>query len=242
MIAFGALFFLFAGNVSDLAPAWPPWIPGQPWAYVAGAVLAAGGLAILLGIRARTAAILLGSIILLWDLFRDVDWIRFLSTTLDIAKALALGGGAFVVAGTFPREERSAGGVSPALRPLDRLIPLGRFFLAPQMIIAGSEHFIYAKFVFDLVPSWIPWHPFWTYFTGAALVAGGVGLLLRKTARLAAALLGAAIFIWVLVLHLPRAFAYANANEWTSVFQALAMSGTAFILAATPLRKPTREG
>ena len=239
MIAFGVLFFLFAGSVSHLAPAWPAWLPGRPWGYVAGAILAAGGLAILLGIRARTAAFALGSIILLWDVFRDVDWIKIAATSLDIAKALALGGGAFVVAGTFPKGERDPGaGPSSAPGLLDRLIPLGRFFLAPQMIIAGSEHFIYAKYVFDMVPSWIPGHPFWTYFTGTALIAGGVGLLLRGTARLAAACLGAVIFIWVLVLHLPRAFAFDNANEWTSVFQALAMSGTAFIVAATPLRKP----
>ena len=240
MIAFGVLFFLFAGTVAHIAPAWPGWIPGQPWGYAAGSVLVAAGLAILAGVRARTAAILLGSVILLWDFFRDIDWIRFLSTSLDIAKALALGGGAFVVAGTFPRQE--GGPVSSALRPLERLIPLGRFFLAPQMIIAGSEHFIYARFVFDLVPSWIPWHPFWTYFTGAALIAGGVGLLLAKTARLAAGLLGSIIFIWVLVLHLPRAFALNDANEWTSVFQALAMSGIASILAATPHGKTPQAG
>jgi uncharacterized membrane protein YphA (DoxX/SURF4 family) len=86
----------------------------------------------------------------------------------------------------------------------------------------------------DLVPSWIPGHLFWTYFTGTALIAGGVGLCIGRTARLAAALLGFIIFIWVLVLHVPRAIADLHgANEWTSVFQALAMSGIAFILAAS---------
>jgi uncharacterized membrane protein YphA (DoxX/SURF4 family) len=243
MIAFGVLFVAFAGTVSTLAPAWPGWLSGQPWGYVAGAILAAAGFAILLGIRARTAALLLGSIILLWDICRDVDWLNIASTSLDIAKALALGGGAFVIAGTFPRGERGSGrGLSSATGPLDRMIPLGRFMLAPQMIIAGTEHFIYARFVYDLVPAWIPGHPFWTYFTGAALIAGGLGLLLRQTARLAAGLLGAIIFVWVLVLHLPRAFTYDNANEWTSVFQALAMSGIAFILAATPLKRPEPAG
>jgi uncharacterized membrane protein len=232
MVAFGVLFFVFAGSVAQLAPAWPAWLPGRPWGYVAGALLLSAGAAVLLGRMPRTAMLALGSIILLWDAFRDVDWIRIAATSLDIAKALALGGGAFVVAGTFPRDR----GDSAAVRALEGLVPLGRFMLAPQMIIAGAEHYIYAPFVFGLVPSWMPGHPFWTYFTGAALVAGGIGLLLPRTARLAAALLGSIIFIWVLVLHLPRAFAYGTANEWTSVFQALAMSGTAFIIAATPLR------
>jgi uncharacterized membrane protein len=192
-------------------------------------------LAIIFGTGARTAAMLLGTIILLWDLFRDVDLIKIAATSLDIVKALALGSGAFVIAGSLPRDRWDSGGVfSAAIRPLEKLIPLGRFFLAPQMIVAGSEHFIYSRFVFGLVPAWIPGHPFWTYFTGAALIAGGIGLMLRRTARLAAALLGSIIFIWVLVLHIPRAAAdLHSANEWTSVFQALSMSGVAFILAAT---------
>jgi hypothetical protein len=43
------------------------------------------------------------------------------------------------------------------------------------------------------------------------------------------------IFLWVLMLHIPRAIAdpYTNVrNEWASVFEALAFSGIAFMLAA----------
>jgi uncharacterized membrane protein len=237
MVGFGILFFFNANSVTELAPAWPPWIPGRPGAFLAGAVLIAGGVCIAFELRARTVAILLGFVILTWDLFRDADLMKIAATSLHFTKALALGGGAFVIAGTLPRDSWDSGGpLSPVFRQLEKLIPLGRFFLAPQMIVAGMEHFIYAIYVFDMVPSWIPWHPFWTYFVGVALIAGGVGLIVRRTARLAAALLGSAIFIWVLVLHIPRALAYRTANEWTSVFQALAMSGIAFILAAT-LRK-----
>jgi hypothetical protein len=43
------------------------------------------------------------------------------------------------------------------------------------------------------------------------------------------------IFLWVLMLHLPRAVAAADAasrrNEWTAVFEALAISGIAFVVA-----------
>jgi len=242
MVGFGVLFFVNANAVLVLAPAWPTWIPGRSGAFAAGAILIAGGASIAFGLRARSVAILLGSIILAWDLFRDVDLIKIAATSLDITKALALGGGAFVIAGTFPRDKwESSGPFSPMMMRLEKLIPLGRFFLASQMIVAGIEHFIYAVYVFDMVPSWIPWHPFWTYFVGAALVAGGIGLMVRRTARLAAALLGAIIFIWVLVLHLPRAVAaQTSANEWTSVFQALAMSGIAFILAATLPSEPEK--
>jgi hypothetical protein len=42
------------------------------------------------------------------------------------------------------------------------------------------------------------------------------------------------IFIWVVILHIPRAVAMRNSNETTAVFEALAFSGVAFILAAAP--------
>jgi hypothetical protein len=45
------------------------------------------------------------------------------------------------------------------------------------------------------------------------------------------------IFLWVLMLHIPRAIAdpYTNVgNEWASVFEALAFSGMAFMLTALP--------
>ena len=92
------------------------------------------------------------------------------------------------------------------------------------------------QFVAGLVPAWIPGRVFWTYWCGAALVAAGVGLLLRIKARLAAGLLGSMIFIWFLVLHIPRALAdphSGHGNEWSSVFEALAFSGIAFILSVT---------
>ena len=67
-------------------------------------------------------------------------------------------------------------------------------------------------------------------------------MIVRVRARLAATLLGTMVFIWVLILHIPRAIAdpYSGVGgEWTSVFEALAESGIAFILGETLL--PKRE-
>jgi uncharacterized membrane protein YphA (DoxX/SURF4 family) len=74
---------------------------------------------------------------------------------------------------------------------------------------------------------------FWTYFAGVALIAGGVGLIVPATTRLAALLSGAMVFVWLLVLHLPRALTIRDANEATAVFEALAVSGIAFLLFAS---------
>jgi uncharacterized membrane protein len=102
------------------------------------------------------------------------------------------------------------------------------------MILGGVQHFIYTQFVATLVPQWIPYPVFWAYFAGVALVAGGAGLIVTKTARLAAALSGLMIFLWVVLLHVPRAMAAMPAqqrNEWTAVFEALAFAGVALTIA-----------
>ena len=93
---------------------------------------------------------------------------------------------------------------------------------------------MYVEIVTSMVPSWIPGGVFWTYFAGVALIAGGAGMCVPLTLRPAAAGAGLMIFIWVVILHIPRAVAMRNSNETTAVFEALALSGVAFILAAAP--------
>ena len=68
--------------------------------------------------------------------------------------------------------------------------------------------------------------------------------MIPSTTRLAATLSGVMIFLWVVVLHIPRAVAAtdaARANETTAVFEALAFSGLGFVLAGTAAgTKPKR--
>ena len=51
-------------------------------------------------------------------------------------------------------------------------------------------------------------------------------------------LLGLMFFLWVVILHAPRVAASPhNGNEWTSAFVALAMSGSALLVAGTLARR-----
>jgi hypothetical protein len=101
------------------------------------------------------------------------------------------------------------------------------------MVVFGVQHFMYAPFIAFLVPSWIPGHLFWAYFTGSAFIAAGLSIATRIFAPLAATLLGIMFLLWLLVLHVPRVVAQPrNGDEWTSAFVALAFAGGSFILAA----------
>jgi uncharacterized membrane protein len=249
MVAFGVQHLVYADFVTRLVPGLPAWIPWHPfWACLAGAALIAAGLAILLRWKARVVALWLGAAILLSV---GLLYLPLLAANLrngglwtNVGKALTLAGGAFIAAGTLPgataatpRSKRSAATVW-----LERFIPAGRYFLSFFLILCGVEHFIYTQFVVTLVPSWIPGALFWTDFAGGALIAGGLGIIIPRTARLAAALTGLMVFLWLLLLHIPRAVAdLHNSNETTAVFEALAVSGIAFMLAASGRHKTLGE-
>lgn len=222
---------LVRGGFVRLVPPLPTWIPSPGlWARLVGLVLILLGLAIATGRRARWAAAVLGTLLLLDFLLLHLPRaltnprVGFMWT--NPCKALAMLGGVIILAGALPEED------SGLARLFRKLMPLGPLFLGGFMILGGVQHFVYADFVAQLVPAWIPGTRFWVYFTGVALIAGGVGIVLPKTQRLAAVMSGIMIFLWVVLLHIPRALAdLHDTGEISGVFEALALSGVAFILA-----------
>jgi uncharacterized membrane protein YphA (DoxX/SURF4 family) len=227
LIAFGVLQLVYGDFVPGRAPEWPASSGRLVWAYVTGAFFAAAGAAIILGIKARWAAVASGLLIFAWAVLRNLP-VAVASTGYGLAwaslgKSLTLFGGAFAVAGSLAR-------------PTAFLL-VGRVCLGAFLISSGIQHFLFPEFVAQLVPAWIPGAVFWTYFAAVALIAGGVGLILPPTTRWAGALTGLMVFLWLMMLHIPRAVAAATPaarrNEWTAVFEALAVSGIAFVLAAT---------
>jgi uncharacterized membrane protein len=230
---------LVIGDFVRLVPKRPAWVPlPSVWAYLAGVVLVAIGLAVLSGRMARPAATLLGLMILLmvvllygpslvWSAEIDRPYLRGFMWTNPL-KSLALAGGTAILA-ALPGPERP---LAALVRVFAKLEPLAPWLLALFLVVCGIQHFVYSDFVTTLVPSWMPEQRFWTYFTGVALVAGGAGIVVPKTARLAATLSALMVFLWVLLLHIPRALAGPNhAFETAGVFEALAVSGVALLVA-----------
>src|SRR5262249_1971819 len=138
----------------------------------------------------------------------------------------------FVVAGSIPNGEGSLKGS----RTLQGFVGAGRIFFAVMLICFGIDHFLYRQFVVTLVPGWAGAPYFWTYFAAIALIGTGVSIILNLKRKLVCLLAGFMLFIWFLVLHIPRAIQYPDmdkGNELTSVFEALAFSGVAFLIAFT---------
>jgi uncharacterized membrane protein YphA (DoxX/SURF4 family) len=233
LAAFGLQQFLFRDFIPGRAPAWPAGVPGQlVWAYGTGGLLIVIGAAIALDKKAREAALVAAGLIFIWAFLRNIpvalaDKIYGAGWT-NLGKGLVLTGGALAVASLVKGDLKFTWA--------------GRVCLGAFLISSGIQHFLFVEFVKTLVPAWIPPDPvFWTYFAGVALIAGGAGLIVPWTTRLAAALSGLMIFLWVLVLHIPRALQAPDAaqvrNEWIAVFEALAFSGIAFVLTRAPARR-----
>lgn len=234
LIGIGVQHFFFRDFIPVVVALWPAWMPARAlWACLVGLVLVLAGMAILLDWKGRRVAAWTGAVFLLLVLAAHIPGVLIgypahLGSWTNAFKALALAGGAWISALSFGNEE------AELPEWLVRALPLGRYFFAGMLVVFGVDHFLYAQFVASLVPAWIGGQMFWTYFAGVALIAGGMGMMVGRVAGLASLLVGGMIFLWLLVLHIPRAIADPRTglgNEWTSVFEALAFSGMAFMLA-----------
>jgi uncharacterized membrane protein len=239
LASIGLMHFFFTNFPWVVIPQFPAWIPLRLlWVLVIGAALVAAGVCILFNLRGRKVAAWTGLLLLTLVVIAHVpnqltgQYATVLGAWTNALKEMALAGGAWIAALSFAET-----GDLPEW--LERALPSGRYLFAAMLVIFGFDHFLYSKFVASLVPAWVGGQMFWTYFAGAALIAGGIGMTVKRLASLASLLVGVMIFLWVLMLHIPRAIVdpYTNVgNEWASVFEALAFSGMAFMVAALPSR------
>jgi hypothetical protein len=233
MVFFGFEFFLYVAGMSGPLPG-PPWSRGAlflDWLACAGFVFA--GVSIATGKMARLVATFLGVILLLYAVCRYMPvWLTRLHDPgpwTVLFEILAMVGGAWVLGAGFPADKKIS---YPNESFVLQLANVGRFLIAISLVVFAVQHFLYAGFVANLIPGWIPARLFWAYFTGIAFVAAALAIATKKMMRLAATLLGTMFLLWVLVLHIPRvAGSPRNGDEVTSLFVALAMSGIAFALA-----------
>ncbi len=220
--AFGVLQFLYGDFVPGRAPAWPLDVPGGLIAaYATGACFVIVGAAIAAGRLPREASIIVVVLIFGWAVIRNLPLAladsTFGSPWTRLGKGVALCGGVLAISAT------ASGQLA------------GRFALGAFLIASGVQHFLFVDAVKTMVPVWIPGAGAWTYVAGAALLAGGTGLIVPATTRAAGIAVGLMLFTWVWILHIPRALAAASPaadrNEWTAVFEAVAFAGLALLLA-----------
>jgi uncharacterized membrane protein YphA (DoxX/SURF4 family) len=242
LIIYGVQQFIFGDFRPVLFPEWQSSLPLLPvWAYLFGIALLIAAAGIILDKKAKEIFLLLGGVFLgllcfahlPYQLISQPNQLYHLGLWVAPLKELALAGGAFVMAGTYPStlDTQEKRGV---IRILEKLVPYGNIFYSITIVSFGIAHCLYAENVQTIVPAWVPDHLFWTYFAAALLIGSGVFIVLNIRRKLIAILQAIMIFLWFLMLHLPAAFANPmgqRGNELASAFDALLFSGVALAIA-----------
>jgi putative oxidoreductase len=83
---------------------------------------------------------------------------------------------------------------------------IAKYIFAVVMATFGILHFVYGQGMTSMVPAWMPFEPiYWVYFTGAALIAYGIAVLINnKYQKIAGYLLAVMFFLFVILVHMPQ--------------------------------------
>jgi len=229
---------LVTGHFVSLVPVHPGRLPPRWQPYLFGVLLVVIGVAFLVRRATAVAAVMLAAILLtLFFGFGLPVALAHASTGfvwVDPLMTLALIGGACLAAAG-----REGSPHSPLGRYFETAARFAPFALGAFLAYSGMAHFPYAKGVASMIPPWIPAHLFWTYVAGIALIAGGIGVVVSRTARAdddlahvrAATLSGIMLFSWVFLVHIPLAIRTQSVGESARIFEALGDSAVAFMVA-----------
>jgi len=142
------------------------------------------------------------------------DWLGIAETTAMASAALMLAAGES--GGTRVRAIRRGGMLAFGL----------------SAIIFGVSHLAYADFTASMIPAWLPQRVGLAYFTGAAHALAGLAIASGIQRRLAAMLETVMMASFVGLVHIPRVAAQPGSRmEWTMLFVALLLSGSAGLVA-----------
>ncbi len=110
----------------------------------------------------------------------------------------------------------------------------GRILFAIAFACFGAHYLVFASGLSAAPPGppWFPEHRWLSWISGVCLLCVSVILAINWKARLSGLLLGIALLLRVVVIHLPKLFANVHdPGPWTSGGEILALSGGAFIIA-----------
>jgi uncharacterized membrane protein len=116
----------------------------------------------------------------------------------------------------------------------ERVLVLGPIFEAVALAVFAAEHFTAAHDLMGIVPRWLPWPLFWTYFVGVAWLAAAISFIVWRYVRWSAALSALLFLIIVATVSLPGLPKHVHERlYWTLVVRETAFAGGAMVLAGS---------
>ena len=227
---FAAEHFLAAGELAVIVPR---WLPGALfWTYFVGASRLAAAVSFIAWRCVRWSGCLLALLFLIIVVTVDLPGVpkqfhERLFWTLTV-REMSFAGGAMALAGSVWARGRAAEAA---------LMTVGRVIVACVFAFYAVEHFVYPRFVpgvplEKMIPAWVPAPVLLSYVVGITLLVAGVGLMVDRIRRIAAAgagtvllLLTAFFYVPILVMeiHSPLAIEGVNYVGDTLLFAATAL-------------------
>ena len=219
----------------DFALNWQPvpeWVPAREiLARASGLLLLTAGAGILIRRTAGVCAFLMAAYMLSWVLLLQVPRVvrapGDLGMWLGLSESLWLFCGGWIITVTLsPRNwlsERFPGGPR-----------IARLLFAFACLVLGLSHFVFLDATVSMIPAWLPARVGFAYVTGAGHFATGLALFSRVLQRLAATMEACMICVFVLLVHLPGVMAAPGSRlQWTMLYVASALAGSAWVVAGT---------
>lgn len=237
VVGIGLLHFFFKGFRPLLMP-----VPAESVAhltlliYLIAIYILVSGILICIGRHVRDVSLLLGVVFLVFFLVghlpaRLQNHPEIRGFWIDAIKIVALSGGAFIMALAFPEARPNT-----FFDTLYKIAPVGKYFFALMLCIFGYGHLVSAQNISGLVPKYIPWPVFWTYISGIGLVGSGISFLINRMVKWVGLLIGAVLFLWLILLHLYYAIRFPFFRDGENIigsFVCLAFCGIALVIACT---------
>lgn len=226
LIAMGVLGLAYG----EFAMQWQPVPTGVPWrdglAYLCAAIELILGLALLFEGTVRIASRVAAAYVALWWVLLKIPGV--VQAPRVEASWLGLGEIAVILAGAWTLFLLYGSTVRDAV---SLRLPAILFGLA--LIPIGLSHIVYPTQTASLVPAWLPFPRGWAYFTGAAQVAAGLGVLFSVLPALAATLEAIALTVFTLLVWLPGLLRpQAGRLQWTALIMSTMITAGAWAAAA----------
>jgi uncharacterized membrane protein len=220
----------------DFAPGWQPVpasMPGrQLLAYLCALICIACGLGVLWRRTAALAARVLFAWLLAWLLLLRLPWL-LVSFTVDIWWSAS--STAIVTATTWVLYISLASDWDKQRFGFftgDKGLRIARALFGLGLIPIGLAHFLYLEATAPLVPAWLQWPVFWSYFTGGGFIAAGLAMITGVCARLAAVLVTLQIGLLTLLVWVPRIAAGSmSAFQWNEFVVSIFLTSCAWVVA-----------
>jgi uncharacterized membrane protein len=222
LIGLGLLGFISG----DFAPIWGPVPKDAPsrdvWVYLCAFACLACGIGLLWRRTAAMAARVLFAYLSLWLVVFKVPALVAAPTKTDawfgVSETAVYVAAAWVV-WAWPAGD-------------DKRFRIPRILYGLSLITFGVAHFTYFAESAQFVPGWLPWHPAWVAFTGAAYLAASLAILTGVRARLAAMLTAWQMGGFTVLVWFPMVMAGAPSPfTWSEFIVSITLTASAWVVA-----------